>query len=131
MPEALGCKLETGHVIERQLRRERLDLVVEAEQERACDREDEGGSERQRDPPAHGGRADEREPAPGCTSMPGTPGAKVRRRARTQGWTAGGKRGVDGALFGDPFAAGRTAFEVCFDRRAIGGRGLAVGVRCE
>ena len=60
--------------------------------------------------------------------MPGTAGAEVVRRARPQRGSAGGKRGVDGALFRNPLAAWRTAFEVGFDRGAIGGRGLAVGV---
>jgi hypothetical protein len=45
MAKALGGKLKAGHMIERQLRRECFDLVVEPEQESASDREDEGGGE--------------------------------------------------------------------------------------
>ena len=128
MPEALGGELETGDVIERQLRGEGLNLVVEPEQERPGNREDERRRERQRDPPPHRRRADEGGRRRGCTSMPGTARAEVCRRARPQRGTAGDKRGADGALFGDALAAWRTAFEVSFDRRAIGGGGLAVGV---
>ena len=127
----LGRELEALHVIERQLRRERLDAAVEPDEEDRRHREQERRGKRQRQPGAAGDSGGGPQPRRAAIGVQVQAAHRCRSCAGAlvqSCWRLASSTSRAARSRGDPLAAGAARCQVRGDLAGLSGGGLAVDV---